>query len=425
MLLQRTEATVKQEPQVLTAKAIEAMKPEAIAYRVSDLRCKGLALRVAPDGDKTWDLGFRIKGAGVRRLSLGRYEDVGLEAARERANDITSAARKGRDLIAKEQAVRDEYDQSFTIERLVAEYAKRRLKGRLRTADHVERRIRRALAKVMKRKAMDLRRRDLRQLLDEIADQGHETEAEKQRSVIQPMFRWALRQDIIDIDPSAGLTPYNQPVARDRVLDDDEIRKLWSWLGSGDMPSNIADILKLQLCLGARVGEVCGMRAEELERDDTGRMLWVLPATRSKNGSSRITPIKGLALEIIEPRLKAAGESDGLLFASLSGTTPRANIVGSAIIVRRQRMPIASFTSHDLRRTVATEMAKLELPLNLVATVLGQEAGGDETRVLRKHYVHNQFVDRKTHALAAWDRRLRTILAVGAREEGKVVAFRA
>jgi integrase len=103
------------------------------------------------------------------------------------------------------------------------------------------------------------------------------------------MFRWALRQDIIEIDPSAGLSPYNQPVARERVLDHNEIRLLWSWLGTDDMPSNIADILKLQLCLGARVGEVCGLTAEELERDDAGHMLWVLPATRSKNGFSRIT----------------------------------------------------------------------------------------------------------------------------------------
>ena len=412
----------KTKPQVLTAKAVEAMKPEGIAYRVSDLRCKGLALRVAPDGGKTWDLGFRIKGRGVRRLSLGRYEDVGLEAARERANDITSAARKGRDLVAAEEAVRDEYDQSFTIERLIAEYAKRRLKGRLRTADHIERRIRRTLAKVMMRKAIDIRRRDLRQLLDATADKGHETEAEKQRSVIQPMFRWALRQDIIEIDPSAGLSPYNQSVARERVLDHNELRLLWSWLGTDDMPSNIAEILKLQLCLGARVGEVCGMTAEELERDDAGHMLWILPAARSKNGSSRITPIAGLALEIVEPRLKAVGEGGGHLFASMSGTGPRANIVGSAIIVRRQRMPIASFTSHDLRRTVATEMAKLELPLDLIATVLGQEAGGGETRILRKHYIHNEFVYRKMRALVAWDRRLRSILSG---EAGKVVAFRA
>jgi integrase len=409
--------------QALTAKAIEAMKPADDAYRVPDSRCRGLSIRVASDGGKTWGVAYRIKGKGVRRSSLGRYADMELEAARERANDITSAARKGRDLIAEEEAVRDEYDRSFTIERLVAEYAKRRLKGRLRTADHIERRIQRTLASVMKRKATDIRRRDIRQILDAVADRGHETEAEKQRSVIQPMFRWALRQDILEIDPSAGLNPYNQPVARERVLDHDEIRALWSWLETGDMPSNIADILKLQFCLGARVGEVCGMTAEELERDGAGHMLWVLPATRSKNGSSRVTPITGLALEIIEPRLKAA--SGGLLFASLSGTTPRANIVGSAIIVRRQRMPIACFTSHDLRRTVATEMAKLGLPLDLVATVLGQEAGGGETRVLRRHYIHNQFVDRKTAALRQWDRRLRSVLAARAAGEGKVVAFRA
>jgi integrase len=189
-------------------------------------------------------------------------------------------------------------------------------------------------------------------------------------------------------------------------------------LGTNDMPSHISAILKLQLCIGARVGELCGMTAEELERDGASALLlWNLPAARSKNGSSRTTPIAGLALEIIEPRL-----NDGRLFSSLSGTTPRANIVGSAIIARRDRMPIAPFTSHDLRRTVATEMAKLGLPLEVVAAVLGQESGGAETRVLRKHYVHSPFVDRKTTALGGWDRRLREILAG---EVGKVIPLRA
>jgi intergrase/recombinase len=77
--------------------------------------------------------------------------------------------------------------------------------------------------------------------------------------------------------------------------------------------------------------------------------------------------------------------------------------VGQAIIDRRSRATIPSWGSHDLRRTAATEMAKLGLPLDLITTVLGQEAGGGETRVLRKHYIHNQFIDRKMHALAAWD----------------------
>ena len=89
--------------QMLTHRSIEAMRPAEAAYRVPDQRCKGLAVRVAPSGVKTWDLAYRIRGTRkMRRLSLGRTTDVSLEQARERANALTSAARSGRDLIAEE-----------------------------------------------------------------------------------------------------------------------------------------------------------------------------------------------------------------------------------------------------------------------------------------------------------------------------------
>ena len=40
-------------------------------------RTKGLAVRVAPSGVKTWDLAYRIRGTGkMRRLSLGRTTDM-------------------------------------------------------------------------------------------------------------------------------------------------------------------------------------------------------------------------------------------------------------------------------------------------------------------------------------------------------------
>ena len=165
----------------------------------------------------------------------------------------------------------------------------------------------------MKRKALDIRRRDLRQLLDEIADRGRLVVTERRRTTVQTMFRWALRQDIVEIDPSAELSPYGQATPRERVLTGDEVRALWEWLNPG-MPATIADILKVQLCLGARVGEVAGMMAPEFERDASERLLWLLPAGRSKNGRERLTPILGLALGILEPRLKAARAGDGRLF---------------------------------------------------------------------------------------------------------------
>jgi hypothetical protein len=88
----------------LTHRSIEALRPAEAPYRVSDQRCVGLAVRVAPRGVKTWDLAFRICGlAKVRRVSLGRVADLSLERARDRANELTSAARGGRDLIAEEE----------------------------------------------------------------------------------------------------------------------------------------------------------------------------------------------------------------------------------------------------------------------------------------------------------------------------------
>jgi hypothetical protein len=121
--------------QLLTHRSIEALRPAVAPYRVSDQRCKGLAVRVAPSGVKTWDLAFRIRGMGkMRRLSLGRTTDVSLEQARERANALTTAARSGRDLIGEEDGARQAAASRITVEKLIDLYVRRRVFGRLRTA---------------------------------------------------------------------------------------------------------------------------------------------------------------------------------------------------------------------------------------------------------------------------------------------------
>ena len=48
----------------LTHRAIETLRPAEVPYRVSDQRCVGLAVRVAPSGIKTWDLGACPRNSG-------------------------------------------------------------------------------------------------------------------------------------------------------------------------------------------------------------------------------------------------------------------------------------------------------------------------------------------------------------------------
>ena len=399
----------------LTHRSIETLRPAESPYRVSDRRCIGLAVRVAPSGLKTWDLAYRIRGSGkARRVSLGRVGDVSLERARERANELTSAARGRRDLIAEEEESRAAAASRLTVEKLIELYVRRRVIGRLRTAKEIERRLGRTLYPILHRYANDIRRRDIRELLDAAADEGIEREAEKRRQTVGAMFRWALSQDIVETDATAGLKAYDPGTPRNRVLSVEEIETLWKWLDSSALPSGPVDTMRLELLTGARCGEISGLCAEEIDRDE---WTWTLPAARSKNKRPRVTPLVGVARQIIEARLSSVHA--GPLFTAETGTVLNAAHIGHHLWARRDKLPIDKFTTHDLRRTVATMLAEMGVALDLVAAVIGHEAGGKETRTLVRHYVRTDLIERKVHVLRAWDERLQDIVA--GREAAKVV----
>ena len=350
----------------------------------------------------------------MRRLSLGRTTDVSLEQARQRANELTSAARGGRDLIGEEGEAKDAAASRITVQKLIDLYLRRRVVGRLRTAKSIESRLKRTLSPILQRYASDICRRDMRAILDSIADQGQGREAEKRRQVCTAMFRWALSQDIVEADPTAGLTPYERGAPRERVLTLEEIELVWKWLETDALSLEAADILKLELLTGARCGEISGLRAEEIDRQ---KWTWTLPAARSKNGRQRVTPIVGLAREMLEQRL--SGVDKGALFLLDKGVVVSSAHIGHYLLTRRMTLPIAVFTSHDLRRTFATMLAEMGITLDLVAAIVGHESGGKDTRTLVRHYVHTDMLERKAHALRAWDERLKGI--VMGREPAKVV----
>ena len=245
----------------------------------------------------------------------------------------------------------------------------------------------------------------MRELFDKCADDGIEREAERRRQTVGAMFRWALSQDIVEIDPTAGLKAYDPGTPRDRVLSVKEIKSLWQWLGSEELPPNPTDILKLELLTGARCGEISGLCVEEINRDD---WVWTLPAARSKNKRPRVTPLVGSARRLVEARLSVT--TSGPLFMAATGATLTAAHVGHYLLARSENLPTEKFTTHDLRRTVATQLTEMAIPLELVAAVVGHESGGRETRTLVRHYVRTDLLDRKRTVLEAWDRRLSEII---------------
>jgi hypothetical protein len=75
----------------------------------------------------TFDLAYRIaKSKAYRRLSLGAFPDVSLEAARDRGYQLTRAARDGRDLLAQEAQAITAKAARVTVGHLADEYVARR-----------------------------------------------------------------------------------------------------------------------------------------------------------------------------------------------------------------------------------------------------------------------------------------------------------
>ena len=65
---------------------------------------------------------------------------------------------------------------------------------------------------------------------------------------------------------------------------------------------------------------------------------------------------RGMARQIIQARLSTT--SSGPLFKTETGTPLGSHHLGCYLLNRRRRLPIEKFTTHDLRRTVVTMLAK-------------------------------------------------------------------
>src|SRR5690606_7575489 len=182
---------------------------------------------------------------------------------------------------------------------------------------------------------------------------------------------------------------------------------------------NCITALRLQLCTGARIGEIAGIDASEL-RYDGDKLIWTLPPPRSKNKQERVTPLVGKARELVEAAL--ARRKRGNLFRTpLSDRALSSTDVGHPVINRA--LPWPKFNTHNLRRTVVSVMDELDISLDTIAAVVGHQRGSRDTRTLVRHYSRPKLDDRVAAALVAWDRRLMEIIGGQAERQQSTVVI--
>ena len=406
----------------LTIRALENARPGKARREIPDGHMPGLYFIVQPSGAKSWAARYRF-GGKPRKLTLGAFPALKLSDARAAAGAALRAVAEGRDpaeekVEAKRRAKEAPAEHSDSVPAVIELFIARHVRPNNRSADETERMLRKEVAKPWERKSLhQITRRDVVELMDQIVDRGSPYTANWVFGLVRKLANWAIERGIIEASPVAGLKPPAVETSRDRVLSDDELRLFWQATGAAGYP--FGPLFRLLLLTGQRRDEVAAMTWSEIDLDGA---TWSIPKERSKNGRAHDVPLPGAAVEILKGLPRVA---DRDLVFSTTGRTPvsgysRAKERLDATMEKLAEEEIPEWRLHDLRRTVASGMARLGINLPVIEKVLNHVSGS--FRGIVGVYQRHSFADEKRAALEAWSR-----FVVGLVEEpaDNVVALRA
>ncbi len=394
-----------------TDRSTAALKPKAERYEAWEDGRTGFGIRVSLTGRKSWLFMYRFDGR-ARRMTLGVYPTMRLVTARLKHAEAKKLLSEGIDPGAKAIAARESEREAESVAELVEEYLEKWARPRKRSAAEDERILRKDVLPYWgRRKARDIRRRDVIKLLDTIVERGAPLQANRTLATIRVMFNFAIARDILDATPVAMVKAPSKENQRDRVLSPDEIRAFWTGLDDAPMSETLRLALKLQLVTAQRKGEIIGAAQVEFDLEEGA---WTIPAERSKNGKLHRVPLSPLATDLVTKARELAGTSQWL-FPSLSGgQSIYTESVNHALYKSLPLMGLESFTPHDLRRSAASGMTSLGIPRLVVGKVLNHVDSS-----VTATYDRHTYDQEKRHALDAWAAHLEGLLS-GKRQDNVV-----
>src|SRR5262249_11981796 len=260
----------------------------------------GLWLVMQPSGCRAGAVRYRFAGRPAK-LTLGGWPALTLAGARKGAADALpdlahgihpSPLRKG----AQPKSVESEAN---TVAAICNEFLQRESK-RLRTIDQHERILRRLVYPAIGNRPVEsLKRSEIVRLMDKIEDASGQRMADVTLAVLRRILNWhATRSDNFVPPFVRGMA--RQRAAehrRSRILDDDELRRLWAGTADGQRFSNL---IRFLLLTTARRGEAAEMRWDEVMDG-----VWTLPASRSKTKTEIVRPLSRAAQAVLaaQPRI--------------------------------------------------------------------------------------------------------------------------
>jgi integrase len=380
-----------------------------------DSSVSGFGVRLSPGGHSSFVVRYRV-GGRLRRFTIGLYPRISLADARETARDALRDAHHGKDRAAEKIEARRAETFAELATEYIEQHAKHKRSGHedvrlLNGSPHKKKTGKTPHVPIVKRwgsrKVKDIQRRDVRELLDEIAARAP-IMANRTLALVRKMFNFAIEHDWLEVNPCQMIKRLAPERQRDRVLSEDEIRRLWKALDRED--AVIAAVFRLRLLTAQRGGEVLGAMWAEM---DLRTGWWTIPAERSKNGLAHRVPLSPQAVKVLKSLCSLTGDSPWVFPSPKKEDASIAH--AQKAIERVVEQSGVEFRGHDLRRTAASLMVGGGVPRLVVSKILNHV----ETGVTAVYDRHSYDLEKRA-ALDFWGKRVDDMVR---RRRGKLLRF--
>ncbi len=389
---------------LLTVLSIDKLTAGEARREIADAGMPGLRLIIQPkpSDTKSWCVRYRYAGR-PRKLTLGTYPVVDLVKARERAKDALETLERGEDPAVDKKIAKAAQHTPKADQDSLGVLVRRWLNSHVIPNTRSWRETARLLglhvapgetpptslplfrdvpggivAKWAERPVSKIRRRDIHELLDASKARGGRTVVNRELGVLKRFFNWCVDAEIIETSPTFRLAKPLAESKRTRILSDAELRLVWRAAEIESFP--FGDIVRVLILTAQRRGEVAGLVRPEV---DARAKAWILPPERTKNGLPHLVPLSTTAVAIISAAPKILDEDH---LYGLGGRTPfsgfsrgKARLDERIARLAKEEDPGAKdmpeWNLHDLRRTVATGMARLGVLPHVVEAVLNHVSG--------------------------------------------------